>query len=113
MSQAITVLEQRIERLADDIERAESQYEDPECPHCGRQMDVGSMDGNKTRWGCYPPIGEERDEYSCPYFQEHGYAYSKERLMMDVEPLRRSKLELESVLRQIKLNGDFTGDGDQ
>lgn len=109
MSQATKIVKKRIGQLEEDIERAETQYNDPECPHCDREIDVGSMEAGKIRWGCYPPLGKARSEYDCPYFQEAGTAYTMERTIRDVEPLRRCKLELERVLRQIERNGEDSG----
>lgn len=102
MDQAIQIVRNRIESLEEDVEAAEAQYDAPACPYCDREMAVGGTGSGQMTWGCYPPMGSDRDDYDCPFYEDHGYAYSTERTIRDVAPLRRAQLEIESLLRDLE-----------
>lgn len=114
MQEAIEIVSDRIEHLGDEVERAETQYDNPECPHCGREMEWGGLEGGKTTFGCYPGFGPDRENYDCEFFQKHGYAYSIDRNLRDIAPLKRAKREMESVLRELEraASQSSTGNGE-
>lgn len=100
-SDVLDMMEKRVGRLEADLDRAKNQYVNPDCPECGREMETDSLGGGTITYGCYPPLGSDRDEYDCPYYQEHGRAYTIERNLQDVAPLRRELRAMGHLAREI------------
>lgn len=100
MTDYIDILDEHIDRLERRVEDARTQYEPDDCPHCGREVEFGRSDGGKITYGCYPPLGSGSDGHDCPYFREHGYAYTIEKSIKDTNAEKRALRELEKVRRR-------------
>lgn len=98
-------IEWRIDHTEMGIEEGKTAHDEPDCPHCGREMSFGKSTASGVKYGCYPPTGEgkaARENYDCPYYQENGLAFTVEKKTRDVNALKRSLLELRGIKREVE-----------
>lgn len=105
---AADIVREKIEQVEDELDDlADEKEEKSTCPHCGRDMEAGRVDSQgNTKYGCYPD--GDREDYDCPYYQEHRYSYTHEpkRLNRKLSKAQRRKSVLEGVLDAITVGGD-------
>lgn len=106
--QALHEIESEIKSKNKRIKELYDERNNQVCPHCGRELSFGSMSANSYKVGCYPPIGEDRDNYDCDYYQEYGRSYVKklDGLQGEILELRHQISGLEDLKARILKVGE-------